>query len=90
VVQVSWSKRAIDDLDAIRRYIEQFNPPAAARLSERIVLLGESLAEFPERGTPVSGGRRQIATVWPYLLTYRYDRGAVRILGVRHGARERD
>jgi toxin ParE1/3/4 len=88
VARVIWMPRAIHDLEAIRGYLDQFNEAASARLSARLVTLGESLADFPERGSPLPNGRRQLATVWPYLLYYRYDGEAVRILGIRHGARE--
>ena len=90
MVQVVWSRQAIDDLDAIRSYIEQFNTAAAERLSRRLILLGESLAEFPQRGSSCGEGRRQMSTVWPYLLSYRYDGSTVQIIAVRHGARDSD
>jgi toxin ParE1/3/4 len=90
VVQVSWSHFAIKDLDGIRRYVEQFNAPAALRLAERLVTLGNSLSEFPARGTPVAGGLRQMSTVRPYILTYNFDGARVKILAIRHGARLAD
>ncbi|MBO9714968.1 type II toxin-antitoxin system RelE/ParE family toxin [Sphingomonas sp.] len=87
MVQIRWSRRATHDLNAIRAYVEQFHVPAARRLATRLIALADSLAEFPDRGTPIEGGRRQLSTVWPYLLIYRREEGLVRILGIRHGAR---
>jgi toxin ParE1/3/4 len=89
VVRVSWTPQAISDLERIRAYVEQFNPPAATKLAERLYALGESLRDFPDRGARLANDRRQLETVWPYILYYQHDGAAVRILGIRHGARDR-
>ena len=51
---------------------------------------GDSLAEFPERGAPISGGRRQLTHIPPYLLRYRVAGDLVVILDIRHAAQDLD
>ncbi|MGH7023744.1 MAG: type II toxin-antitoxin system RelE/ParE family toxin [Caulobacteraceae bacterium] len=87
VVQVIWTRRAAADVVAIRSYIGQFNPLAAQRMALRLIAAGESLAIYPERGRPAAGGRRELATVPPYLIRYRTRGETLEIITVRHGAR---
>jgi len=65
VRRIVWSPLAVDDLRSIRDYIGQFNPSAAARFATRLVATAESLADFSDRGRPVSGKRRELVVVWP-------------------------
>ena len=88
--RVVWTAEAVENLEAIGTYIEAFNPAAAARIVRRLVALAESLADFSERGRDVGGGRREMTIVPPYVLRYRVDEDRVRILRIRHGAREPD
>jgi plasmid stabilization system protein ParE len=87
MVQVVWAAEAIDDLGGIAAYIAQFNPLAAQGLALRLVAAGESLAEFPERGRAGRLGRRELPTVQPYVIHYRFDGTRVTIDTVRHGRR---
>jgi toxin ParE1/3/4 len=48
---------------------------------------GQALDVQPLRGRPISGGRRELTTVYPYLIRYRVKATGVEILEVRHGAR---
>lgn len=84
---VNWSDEAISDLMQIADYIDQFNPPAAARLSVRLIEAVATLAEFPDRGRRRNDGFRELVAVSPYVVRYRVEDGEVRIYGVRHGAR---
>lgn len=52
----------------------------------RLKAAGDSLAEFPERGAPISGGRRQLTHIPPYLIRYRVASDLVVILDIRHAA----
>lgn len=88
VVQVVWTQRAVADLQAIRAYIEQFSPLAAQRIALRLLNAGNALDEQPSRGRPVSAGRRELATIAPYLIRYRVKGETVEILAIRHGARK--
>ena len=87
MVQVVWTRRAAADVIAIRAYIGQFNPLAAQRMAIRLIAAGESLVTYPERSRSSSGGRRELATVPPYLIRYRIRGETVEIITVRHGAR---
>jgi plasmid stabilization system protein ParE len=51
----------------------------------------DHLEYFPERGRPgLRRGTRELTTVWPYVIVYRYRAGGdIEILTIWHGARER-
>ena len=87
MVQVIWTRGAAGELRSIRAYIAQFSPLAAQRLSQRIVTAARSLEAAPDRGRPITLGRRELVVVRPYLIRYAHRDGQVDILEVRHGAR---
>ncbi len=89
MARVVWPDQAKDDLDQIDAYIRQFDPAAAATIGTRLFDLGESLADFPNRGRLASNGMRELATVAPYVLRYRVVGDIVVIIRIRHGARRR-
>ena len=65
--EVVWTERALAHLEAIRAYINQFNPQAARRVADSLKTLGDSLSHFPERGRPVPGTRmREVVSTFPY------------------------
>ena len=66
------------------------SPAAAARLEARIVERADSLVLMPDRGRPISRGRRVIAVTRTYLLCYVVVDEEVRILSVRHAARRHE
>lgn len=86
--RIIWTDEAVTNLAAVVDYTAMFNPAAAAKLAERLVALADSLTDFSERGRDVGDGRREMTTVWPYILRYRVRDDAVVILRIRHGARE--
>jgi toxin ParE1/3/4 len=88
--RIVWTEEAIGHLEAIVAYISAFNPAAASRLGDRLIAVANSLAEFPERGRDAGEGRREMTTVWPYVLRYRVEGERVIILRIRHGARGDD
>jgi plasmid stabilization system protein ParE len=59
-------------------------------LAGRLVEVADSLAEFPDRGREAGGGRREMTTVWPYILRYRVKAEREIILRIRHGAQQDD
>lgn len=83
---VIWSDQALDRLDLIISYIEQFDPPAAGRLAARLIDASQSLTAFPNRGRPASQGTRELVTVRPYVIRYKVEGDRVLILGIRHAA----
>lgn len=88
MVRVVWRPDALDDLDGIAAYIEQFNPSAADRTYARLLQLGDSLRTSPNRGRPAAGNTRQLVSVRPYNLTYAVEGDEVYILHIRHSARK--
>ena len=88
--RVIWSDQALEQLEAITTYVRTESPAAAARLEARIVEKADSLVMMPDRGRPISRGRRLIAVTRTYLLSYVVVGEEVRILSVRHSARRPD
>ena len=86
VIPVIWTEAALSDLERIRAYIGHFNPIAARRMASRLLEAVNGLTMFPERGRPIGQGRREVVSVWPYLIRYRIVDDKVVILRVRHGA----
>ena len=89
VAEVVWTGPALASLETIRLYIGALSPLAAQRMALRLLAAGTSLAEHPERGRAIGGGRRELVTVPPYLIRYWIKGATVEILAVRHGARRR-
>jgi addiction module RelE/StbE family toxin len=86
LVQIVWSRRAIADLEAIRRYIGQFNPLAAQRMVLRLRAAALGLHEHPERGRLANPPVRELTIVAPYVIRYVVVGAQVAILRVKHGA----
>ncbi|MBU1324836.1 MAG: type II toxin-antitoxin system RelE/ParE family toxin [Alphaproteobacteria bacterium] len=88
MLPVVWSAVALEDVDAIADYISLDNPAAADRLTD---VLFEAAAGLGERSTLYRPGRepgtREMVVTPTYLLVYRIDLNAVRILNVLHSAR---
>lgn len=87
---IVWTDEAVAHLEAIVTYVSVYDPSAAERLGQRLMELADSLAEFPDRGREAADGRREMTTVWPYILRYRVEAERVVILRIRHGARDED
>ncbi len=88
--RVIWTAEAVANLDSIFNYVAGFNAPAAARFAQRLQTAANSLVEHPERGRSASRGLRELATIHPYLIRYRFSDHAVVILRIRHGAQRPD
>jgi len=91
-VKVEWQPEAESDLDAILAYSAERSPAAASRLTETLVVAADSLSTSPNRGRLGSAlVTRELVITPPYLLVHEVEGAAdtVRILRVRHGARER-
>jgi plasmid stabilization system protein ParE len=89
-LRIVWTDDAVESLEAIVTYVSVFNPAAAARIAGRLIDVADGLVEFPNRGRDAGGGRREMTTVWPYILRYRVEGETVVILRVRHGARDEE
>ena len=90
MAEVVWLPDALEDLTDIAAYIRQFDPNAAERYEMALRALGESLCDFPNRGRPAADGAREMTSVPPYILAYRYRQpeDEVDILSIRHSRRQ--
>lgn len=89
-MNVVWSPEALEDLIAIRRYIERDDPAAAVGVVRRIVAsIEEHLPDFPDSGRPgrVSGTRELLVPGLPYIVPYRIRAATIEVLRVYHAAR---
>lgn len=89
-MRIVWTDDAVGNVEAIVTYVSVFNAAAATNLAARFFAVADSLSEFPHRGRDVGDGRREMTTVWPYILRYRVVDETVIILRVRHGARDQE
>jgi len=85
-----WSPEAINDLAALRIYIEQDDPVAAQRVALHIIHSIETLLpNNPEMGRPgrVPGARGLVIPKTPFIVPYRVAGNTIQILRIFHGAR---
>jgi toxin ParE1/3/4 len=85
-----WSLEAIEDLAALRAYIEQDDPTAAQRVANHIIQNIETLlARSPDMGRlgRVPGTRELVIPKTPFIVPYRVVGNTIQILRVYHGAR---
>lgn len=86
--EVVWTQRALEHLEAIRAYIEKFNPRAAAHVAARLRDEGNGLVHFPHRGRTVpKTSFRELVADYPYIIRYHIDGDKVVILRIRHTSR---
>ena len=88
-MEIIWRHIALNDLEAIRRYIAQENPAAGARIRATIRNAVERLAQHPHLGRPgrVEGTRELVIAGTPFIVVYRALANRLRILAVIHGSR---
>ncbi len=89
-MEIIWRRRALNHLDAIREFIADDNPAAAARVCAAIEGAVASLAEHPHLGRAgrVEGTRELIIGSFPYIVAYHVAEETVRILAVIHTSRQ--
>jgi toxin ParE1/3/4 len=89
-MKIRWFRQGLEDLRFAVAYVREDNPAAARRLYETVrkqVLLLDTFPEFGRAGR-VEGTRELVISGWPYIVTYRIVGREIRILAVRHAARE--
>ena len=93
---VLFTERAAADLEGIFRYIAFQSPQNASGMIQRIADAIDSLEMFPHRYPtiephPRSRPQTRMMPVGSYLVYYRVleNQQAVRVITVRHGARQR-
>ncbi len=89
-MKVIWRTVALADIGRIVAHIAKENPVAARRVAQELVVAGDSLDWFPNRGRPgVVAGTRELVAVRPYIIVYRVAHDTIRILRVWHSAQDR-
>lgn len=89
-MRIRWTVPAADDLEGIKRYLQehypQFAQPTVGTIYKRI----RALTTSPHRGRPghVSGTRELFLSPLPYLVVYAVTDQAVEILHIHHGAQD--
>ena len=89
-MKLVWSPQAVEDLAALRAYIEGDDPGAARKTALRIVEAVETLIPAnPKIGRPgrVSGTRELVIARAPFVVPYRLREGRIEVLRIFHGAR---
>jgi len=89
MLPVIWNLDAIDDLNEITDYINEYNPWAASRLAEAIRSSTGPLPQNPlmYRQSERISGCREIVVQSNYIVIYRVDPDMIRIMRVVHGRR---
>ena len=89
-MQVTWRRRAREDLEMAQRFIAPHDPGAASRMGDRILAAAFALATAPEIGRPgrVDETRELVVPHTPFILAYAVLAGEVVILDVVYGAQE--
>jgi addiction module RelE/StbE family toxin len=85
-----WSARAKRDVKVIGVYIARHNRTAAVATVKRIVATATSLLEYPSMGHAgrVPDTREILVPETSYIVVYRADGRAVRVVAVMHTSRE--
>jgi toxin ParE1/3/4 len=90
VRRLELSPLALDDLDAIRKRLEEERPGRAAKFMAELRARGSLLQEFPLAGPVLSieSGDLRRLVLWEYLMIYRVETETVRVERVVHGSRD--
>ncbi len=90
-MRVRYSRRSLEDLDAIRRHIQKDNPSAAWIVASFIRRTIRNLEHWPFQGraTETQNVRRLAVSTFPYVIFYLVREGELVILMIRHTARDR-
>ena len=88
--RVTWTRQAIEDVEAIKAYVARDSERYAAMLAERLVAAVGRLGSFPQSGRVVPEvGDESLREVihGNYRLVYRLQVEAVEVITVYHAAR---
>ena len=85
-----WTRRAIEDVQSIQRFIEQDSPHYARLVGQQLIAAVERLPTFPQSGRVVpeinNPAIREVIN-GSYRIVYRLIQGEIHILTVHHAAR---
>ena len=85
-MRISWTQKAIVNLDSAMEYIATDSSAAASRVAQKIWNSVQLLADQPSLGRPgrVAGTRELVISGLPYIVVYTEQDGMVVILRVMH------
>ena len=87
-MEIRWTRKALENLDAIAAYIALDNPTRARSFVGEIKEKTALLAQFPAIGRPGRvPGTRELVVHENYVVPYRVKDGTVQILRIHHVAR---
>lgn len=90
MAQITWSRHALRDIDAIAEFIGKDSPASAAILVASLIEASFRIAEFPMSGwiiPEIGRPTRREMIVGPYRLMYRIAGRRIWVTAVVHGAR---
>ena len=90
--RVTWSTRALDDIDSIASYIARDSPAYASAVVSRIINTARALRQFPFAGRVVpefNDTNLRERFVYSYRVIYRIEDKTVTVAAVVHGKRLR-
>jgi len=89
-VKVTYSRRALGDIDAIGEFLNTKNPAAATKVVVSIRSAIRMISQQPFAGRlQDTGARRFVAMPYGYLIYYGVDTRGIEIITVQHPARDR-
>jgi len=94
VAQIIWLPEAIEDTQRLRLFLEDNNPPAAARAGQVLRDGAKLLANFPDLGRPMDDGTSRRELFLPfgsggYVLRYQIKSETVIIVRAWHSKENR-
>ncbi|MCM1323385.1 MAG: type II toxin-antitoxin system RelE/ParE family toxin [Acetobacter sp.] len=89
MLNIKYTKLAIQDLNDSYDYIFKDNPIAARNVIEKVELTVSKLAEFPHMGHlgRVDGTFEFVALDTPFVIIYMFDETTLKIVSILHMAR---
>ena len=87
-MQIRWTNKALDNLDAAVEYIAADNPTAAKEVAQKILDSVQLLKGQPGLGRPgrVAGNRELVISRLPYIVPYLEKNGTIVILRIMHSS----
>jgi len=87
-MQIRWTDKALDNLDAAVEYIAADNPTAAKKVAQKIWDSVQLLKNQPGLGRPgrVANTRELVISGLPYIVPYMEKDGSIVILRIMHSS----
>ena len=90
MTQLIWTRRAIEDVQAIRQFIAQDSPHYAQLVTQRLIASVERLPALPQSGRivpEINDPTIREVIQGSYRIVYRLIRAEIHIVTVHHAAR---